>query len=64
MFTKQHHTAIAKIIAAHVGNERYVDNEDTLDLLTDIVKDFCDLFEKDNSGFSGSKFVEACANRK
>lgn len=64
MFTRQHYKAIAKILAEHVGLERWVDDEDGLDMLNDLVRDFCTLFEADNPSFKPESFIEACQNRE
>ena len=59
-FTHQHYKAIAELLAKHVGIERYVDGEETLDLLSVLATDFCVLFEADNPNFDLYRFLEAC----
>ena len=59
MFTKQHYKKIAKILAEHAGIERWIDNDDTMNLLTDLTTDFCDLFKADNENFNREKFQQA-----
>ncbi len=64
MFNGQHYRTIAKLLAKHVGRERRLDNEDTLDLLTDIITSFSRLFAEDNQKFDSKRFIETCQNRE
>jgi len=63
-FTRHHHKAVAELLAKRVGIERWVDGEETLDLLSVLATDFCVLFEADNPNFDSDRFLEACQNKE
>jgi len=57
MLSRKHYRVIASIINNNITQDTYGDEHIHKD---DLINDLCEVFAKDNSLFSRSRFVNAC----